>query len=167
MGPLMATPLLISDSNILIDFDCCGLLPRIFKLPYEFAVPDLLYIEELAEHHPELPALGLKVIQFGPQVTVDVMTLRRKYPGTGFHDITALALAQSLRSELLTGDKQLRRLAEAEQQPVRGTVWLIQALIEHKVIKVDHALAAVDDMKAAGRRLPWKKAKHTIETLRK
>lgn len=162
----MSPPLLISDSNILIDFDCCGLLPKVFDLPFEFAVPDVLYIEELAEQHAELPAMGLRVIRFGPDVTVDIMRLRRKYPSTGFLDITALALARSLDAELLTGDRQLRQVAEAEQQRVRGSVWLLESLVEHKVLKPGQAIDALDAMKAAGRRLPWAKARRALEALR-
>ena len=44
MVHLMPPPLLISDSNILIDLDCCGLLPKVFKLPFQIAVPDVLYL---------------------------------------------------------------------------------------------------------------------------
>lgn len=42
--------LLISDANILIDMECGGLLDRMF------AVLDVLFDEELAAEHPDLPA---------------------------------------------------------------------------------------------------------------
>ena len=34
--------LYISDANIFIDLEVCGILPKMFDLPYEFAVPDIL-----------------------------------------------------------------------------------------------------------------------------
>ncbi|MBB87289.1 MAG: DUF3368 domain-containing protein [Xanthomonadales bacterium] len=162
----MPPPLLISDSNILIDLDCCGLLPKVFKLPFQIAVPDVLYLEELSEKHAELPALGLKVLQFGPNVTSDIMRMRRQYPASGFLDLTALAVARSLGADLLTGDKQLRKIAEAEQQRVRGTIWVMTALVEHKVLSRRHAVDALEVMKSSGRRLPWKKARRAIEEAR-
>jgi len=54
--------LLINDANILIDFDCCGLLEGLFQIPDELAVPDILFDEELKARHPELPGLGLRVM---------------------------------------------------------------------------------------------------------
>ena len=34
---------LVSDTSVLIDLERGGLLEGVFELPYEFAVPDLLY----------------------------------------------------------------------------------------------------------------------------
>ncbi|MCF6172574.1 MAG: hypothetical protein L3J44_02140 [Campylobacteraceae bacterium] len=53
--------LLISDANIFIDLDVCGILEQMFELPFEFAVPDILYMEELEEHHGDLPRYGLQI----------------------------------------------------------------------------------------------------------
>jgi len=33
--------LIVSDANIFIDMDCAGLTARMFRLPEEFAVPDV------------------------------------------------------------------------------------------------------------------------------
>ena len=55
--------LIISDANILIDLECAELTPRIFRLDLEFAVPDLLYRDELSQHHGDLPALGLQLYE--------------------------------------------------------------------------------------------------------
>ena len=41
---------IISDANILIDFECADLTPRLFQLDIELAVPDLLYHDELSAH---------------------------------------------------------------------------------------------------------------------
>ncbi len=43
--------LLISDANILIDIEDGNLTPVIFRLPYEIAVPDILFELELRERH--------------------------------------------------------------------------------------------------------------------
>lgn len=47
--------LLISDANILIDMEDGNLIPVIFQLPYEIAVPDILFELELRERHSHLP----------------------------------------------------------------------------------------------------------------
>ena len=50
--------LVVSDANILIDMEEGGLIEAMFKLPETFAVPNVLFMEELVEHHPELPGHG-------------------------------------------------------------------------------------------------------------
>ncbi|WP_209313642.1 hypothetical protein [Jannaschia formosa] len=43
-------PILVSDTSVLIDIERAGLTTRIFALPHDFVVPDLLYDRELAPH---------------------------------------------------------------------------------------------------------------------
>ena len=40
-------PVLVSDTSVLIDLERSRLLEEMFLLPFEFAVPDLLYSREL------------------------------------------------------------------------------------------------------------------------
>jgi predicted lipoprotein with Yx(FWY)xxD motif len=51
--------LLISDANILIDIDTGGLVAPMFSLDYRFAVPDVLFAEELEEQHSYFLGMGL------------------------------------------------------------------------------------------------------------
>jgi len=56
---------LVSDASILIELAKWSLLEDIFQLPYEFAVPDALFEEELidlggVDRHDLIP-LGLRV----------------------------------------------------------------------------------------------------------
>ena len=53
--------LLISDANILIDIEDGNLTSVIFRLPYEIAVPDILFELELRERHSYLLEADLKV----------------------------------------------------------------------------------------------------------
>jgi hypothetical protein len=41
--------ILVSDTSVLIDLERGGLLVSCFRLPFEFAVPDLLYARELKD----------------------------------------------------------------------------------------------------------------------
>ena len=56
---------LVSDRSILIEFSKRGLLDKMFQLEFEFAVPDLLFREELmdlgARTRSDLLSLGLRV----------------------------------------------------------------------------------------------------------
>ena len=53
---------LVSDTSILIDLERGSLLETCFRLPFEFAVPDLLYERELKNHGGDnLLRLGLRI----------------------------------------------------------------------------------------------------------
>jgi len=53
--------LLISDANILMDVEVGDLVAPMFSLGYDFAVPNVLYYEELEDQHAHLLDMGLQV----------------------------------------------------------------------------------------------------------
>mgnify|MGYP000650881937 CR=1 FL=1 len=147
--------LLVSDANILIDVEHGDLVAPMFSLSYRFAVPDVLYYEELEEQHAYLLDIGLQMHSL-PAVRVErVQALSRTYTRAGRNDLFALVLAEAERCPLLTGDAALRRAAEAENIEVRGTVWLIAEMVREQRITVGVARAALHRMRSGGRRLPW------------
>lgn len=85
--------LLISDANILIDLEEGDLLTRLFQLPYDIGTPDLLFNDELSEHHPQLPELGLRIMELSADSMLDVVRLARTYAAPSRYDCMALALA--------------------------------------------------------------------------
>ena len=146
---------LISDANIIIDMEVGELLDKMFRLPQQFAVPDILYAEELETHHPHLPGLGLQVLAVNDSFILETYRLMEVYRRPGFNDLLALSLAKQEQCPLLTGDEQLRLAAEQEDVTVRGTLWVIQQLLLANIINADDARKAYERMKKDGRRLPW------------
>ena len=73
--------LLISDANILIDIEDGNLTPVIFRLPYEIAVPDILFELELRERHSHLLEAGLKVKSLTAESVKKTESLSFKYHG--------------------------------------------------------------------------------------
>lgn len=146
--------LIVSDANIFIDMDCAGLTARMFRLPEEFAVPDVLFMEELSTQHAELPGFGLRVLPLREEAIADAAQLG-KYRQLSQNDIFALALARQERSPLLTGDQRLRKAAETEGIDVRGTLWLVERLVNEGIISVAEAAKAYERMRQQNRRLPW------------
>lgn len=84
--------LIISDANVIIDLECAGLTGRIFRLPMEIAVPDLLFHDELSEQHSDLPALGLQILELSPELIDEANNLCAKHSAAGIYDMFALAL---------------------------------------------------------------------------
>lgn len=162
--------LLISDANILIDMADGGLLGAMFRLPEIFAVPDVLYAEELSTRHPELPELGLRCMTLDGEGVMEayrVHALVRGREAPSQNDLFALMLARQEGCPLLTGDRRLRKVAAAEHDDVevRGTLWLVEQMIHQGVISVAEARAAYGKMRDAGSRLPWAEAERRLKTL--
>lgn len=145
----------ISDANILIDVEVGGLMASMFSLGYQFAVPDVLFFEELAEQHAHWRGMGLQVKSLSAQGVDRVQALSQKYKRPSRNDLFALALAEHAQCPLLTGDAALRSAAEAEHIEVKGTIWLVTEMVRQQCITVAVARAAFERMRQGGRRLPW------------
>ncbi len=157
--------LLISDANILIDMDDSGLLSSLFKLPYEFVTPDVLFEEELKENHPNLLELGLQVKAIKSDFIAYAFSLKSSHGIVSVHDCLALSLAKQEACPLLTGDRRLRKLADKEAVVVKGTLWVVEQMIIHEVITLDEAKAAYQKMQEAGSRLPFDEAIKRLDNL--
>lgn len=152
--------LLISDSNIFIDMIVGDLLEQMFQLPETFAVPDVLYEEELSEQHPELLDLGLlRLVLKGDGVAeaVQLGAICTGRDAPSRNDLMALMLAKQENVPLLTGDRRLRKLAEVHYgaMEIRGTLWLVERLVGEALITPIQAAKAYEEMRRAGSRLPW------------
>ena len=154
--------LLISDANILMDVEVGDLVAPMFSLGYQFAVPDVLYYEELEEQHAHLLDMGLQTRTLSSKSVERVQTLSQTYAKPGRNDLFALALAEVEKCPLLTGDAALRQAAETEQVEVKGTVWLISEMVREQRITVTVARAALHKMRVNERRLPWDAAEQVL-----
>jgi len=157
--------LIISDANILIDFEKGQLLTPFFRLPYQFKVPDILFEEELKAEHTHLLKFGLQLGVLSGEAMRNALALTQKYNAPSRNDCFALALAKQEQCPLLTGDKALRKAAEKEAVIVQGTLWVVEQLITHELISKQEAVQAYELMKQAGRRLPWSLARERLEEL--
>ena len=157
--------LLISDANILMDIEVGDLVAPMFSLGYQFAVPDILYYEELEEQHAHLLDMGLQTKTLSAKSVARVEVLSQTYAKPGRNDLFALALAEVEKCPLLTGDAALRQAAETEHVEVKGTVWLISEMVREQRITVAVARAALHKMRVNGRRLPWDVAEKMLVML--
>ena len=155
--------MVISDANVLIDMEVGGLLASMFSMDHRFAVPDVIFDEELLEQHGHLLEMGLQKLVLSGDDVKYVSQLAARYRHPSRNDLFALALAVSEACPLLTGDKALRIAAESEHVEVRGTVWLVTELVRTEKISPQVARAAYQQMHDNGRRLPWEAAEQGLQ----
>ncbi len=126
---------LVSDTSIIIDLERGNLLEDLFRLPFEFAVPDLLFRNELAGAlGHQLVALGLSVEELGPEELSRAIAIRREQARLSTPDTFALALAEQRAWSLLTGDGALRELAKSTGVPTHGVLWICDRFAEHDIV---------------------------------
>jgi predicted nucleic acid-binding protein len=131
-------PILVSDTSVLIDLERSRLLEEMFLLPFEFAVPDLLYARELTGPLGEqLTALGLRVEILTPAELTRATTVRRQNTRLSIPDTFAFAIAKSRQWTLLTGDGGLRELALEEQIEMHGVLWLFDQFADGNHVALD------------------------------
>ena len=126
---------LVSDTSVLIDLERGSLLETSFALPFDFAVPDLLYRQELAEHGgPRLLNLGLRIEDLNGDGVSLALGYRQADRSLSLPDSFALALAQRNSWTLLSGDGGLRELARSEGVSCHGVLWLTDQLFERGAV---------------------------------
>ena len=147
---------LVSDTSVLIDLDRGSLVEATFRLPFEFTVPDLLYERELKEHGgPDFVRLGLRIAELDGDGVSLALGYRRKRRPLSLPDSFALALAKTNAWTLLSGDRELRELAEEEEVRCHGVLWLLDQMLEQRVIDLDDLRAGLGKIAAHPRcRLP-------------
>ena len=126
---------LVSDTSVLIDLERGALLGTTFGLPFRFAVPDLLYHQELAEHGgPALIELGLRIEELDGDGVALALGYRQAHRPLSLPDSFALALAKLNSWILLSGDRHLRELAANERVACHGVLWVIDRIFEQGLL---------------------------------
>lgn len=128
---------LVSDTSVLVDLERGSLLEASFRLPFQFAVPDLLYERELKDYGgDELIRLGLTVEELDDDGLTRALEYRHQVPALSVPDSFAFALAQIYQWVLLTGDGALRQLATHEAIECHGVLWVLDEIHSAEVATV-------------------------------
>lgn len=137
--------LLVSDTSVLIDLDRGGVVEALFRLPFELAVPDVLFERELVGWGgPDLRGLGLQVIGLDPSGVTLAQFYGTTEPRLSTSDTFALALASVGGHVLLAGDGNLRKLARSVRVECHGVLWVLDMLEAHAILGARELLDALE-----------------------
>lgn len=118
--------ILVSDTSVLIDLERGGVLEATFSLPYEFAVPDVLYDHEMqGDWGVWLVRLGLRVEEVSKEGVANALRYRRQRASLSVPDSFALDFGEGAPVVPVDGDGQLRDLASEEDVECHGVLWLL------------------------------------------
>lgn len=145
---------LVTDANIWIDLEDGGVLVEVFRLPYQFLIPDFAIPELIRPGWETLEVLGLRAHELPAEQVVELIQLRQAHRGLSIIDLAALLLAKLLDATLVTGDRRLNELANANGLGVHGVLWLLDEMVHFKAITPGQAATALRRMLESGARLP-------------
>jgi len=141
---------LVSDASVLIELSKWSLLEAIFELPYEFAVPDILYEDELLDLHglsrEDLVRLGLRVERLDSDGISQAIGYQSRRPQLTLQDCFAVALSALNEWPLLSSDKRMRQTAKEESIEVRGVFWVIDQLEAEGIVPAETLAEALSGM---------------------
>jgi predicted nucleic acid-binding protein len=120
----------ITDASVLIDLENGRVIRELFLLHHGWTAPDVVIAEVMEPLGSQITAYGLKVFALQPEEILEVWQLRQTYMGLSITDLSCLVLAKSQNGTLIAGDQALRRAAEKEGLKVRGTLWILDELVD-------------------------------------
>ena len=142
---------LVSDSSILIEFSKRELLDKMFRLEFEFAVPDLLFHEELidlgAYSRQDLLDLGLRVESLNAEDVEVAVAYQSERPALSLVDSFALALASHQGWNLLTEDRTMRSVADSKGITNMDALWVIDNMIEAGILSARQVKTVLEAMR--------------------
>ena len=159
--------LLVNDANIFIDLLQIDLLTPFFQLQYEFHVADLVVAEiqedNVAEldHHFKDGSLHKKTFDYGE--LVEIQSLQLKHKTLSIADCSCLFHAITLSANLLTGDGALRRTAKQNNVTVHGILWILDELVNQKIITKKQAYNKLSQLVELNPRLPVAECKKRLK----
>ena len=142
---------LVSDSSILIEFSKRELLDKMFHLELQFAVPDLLFHEELidlgAYTRQDLLGFGLRVEALDAEGVEVAVAYQSERPALSLVDSFALALASHQGWNLLTEDRTMRSVADSKCIAHMDALWVIDSMLDASILSTPQVVAALEAMR--------------------
>lgn len=140
--------MIVSDSSVLIDVAKVRLMESVLALPYEFAVPDVMFEDELLDlgryARDDLRTAGLRVEGLDGGGVALAFGYAERHPALSANDAFALALAKTGGGLLLSGDGALRRAAARENVEVHGHMWLSDEMERYETVSPERLLTALE-----------------------
>lgn len=121
-----------------------------FELGFEFAVPDVLFDEELIDlgvySRQDLIDFGLGVESLDSEGVGVALEFQCNRPTLSLVDAFALAFAKSQGWNLLTEDRTMRRGAQSDAIRQMGVLWIINNMMDVGVLAAQEVLIALELM---------------------
>ena len=148
----------LQDANILIDLVKTGLLDHCLALPYRFTTTDIildeLHAEQFAIVQQHISSGKFDLILISAKEMTAIQEMIKQDTRLSEQDWSAYYYAKEKQALLLTGDKRLRSIATANGLTVCGIFWVIDQLVDSRVVSTADAYVFLQALKTINKRLP-------------
>ena len=161
-----------SDTNIWIDYMVIGKLDLPFRLPFTYLMNQDAVEDELLSPKGlkrQLLEFGLVPVELNEKEFFYGLEIAERFTKLSKYDCSALAIAKKRDIVLLTGDAELRKVAQSEGVTVMGTIGLLDRAFNDEVISTEEYKECLNKLKEVnGRevRLPLKELKERLNRFR-
>ena len=153
--------IVVSDTNIFIDLVKLDLLGDFFSLPWEVHTTDFV-INELSDPDQNAAVSAFikrNRIQVGKLSAEEVVEIVERSDETGgrisITDFSVCHYAKKNGYTLLTGDRNLRKVAISEGISVHGILFLFDELVAHAILPPKLAVEIITKLKGINTWLPF------------
>ncbi|MBO4394028.1 MAG: hypothetical protein J5800_06760 [Spirochaetales bacterium] len=154
--------IIISDANILFDIVAAGLIDEFFELPGEKWTSSFVFneIETTKEMHIiyekiKRKALHKKDFEFGEIIEINDLRNAIGYATISITDCSVWFMTRKLQGRLLTGDRKLRSVVEADGLKVSGILFVFDNIIDYGILKPSEAAKRLSRLMQTNTRLPF------------
>lgn len=161
--------IIVNDTNIFIDLHSIGLLDRFCELPYEIRTVDFVMAEisnplQREDMERLVTAGKIRVESFTSEELIEIVNEHSAVSGNlSIPDCSVCYYARKHEVTLLTGDRQLRKYAEAGKLTVRGILFVFDELVAHSVVTSGVAAAKLKELYSINVRLPKSEIQRRID----
>jgi predicted nucleic acid-binding protein len=145
----------IVDATVLLDFIEGDIFNAFFSLPFEFLTSDIVAGEVSRSYsQDELTSRGLIIVELEEDEVLEIAALQSEHVALSPNDLSVYLLARKRSSLLISGDGPLRNLADFNEVEYHGTLWVLEEMVERKILSQQNAASALRTMLAGKRWLP-------------
>jgi predicted nucleic acid-binding protein len=167
-----ATPkIAINDANLLIDLFEVDLIDTFFNLNLEFHTTQLI-LNELDQYQQASLQIyiGTKTLRIRDLSREEIKSLKLLPVQTkklSLQDLSLYFYAKELMEcMILTGDNKLRKEAEKLGFEVHGVLWVLEEMVNTKLLEKEMAVDILEKLMRVNTWLPVKECEKLIENLR-
>ncbi len=166
--------IVISDTNILFDILSAGLMEAFCELPYRRVTSDFVFreirsSEQFRTVYNKTKLGKMEIISFPFEEILFINDLRQKEScrALSITDCSVWYLSRKLNGRLLSGDRKLRSVAEADGIKVSGILYVFDEVVRSNLISPEEAARKLQNLMKNNPRLPVSECNQRLDSWRR
>ena len=156
----------IQDANIMIDLIKTGLFDYCLALDYLFSttniILDELYEIQIDVIRPHIASGKFTIIEITEDEITEIKKMSLEETRLSEQDWSAIFYAQNKQAFILSGDRRLRQVADAKGLTTYGILWILDQLVDERILIQKQACSFLKELMLKNNRLPWEECEKRV-----